>query len=198
VKIRLRLALLAIAISSLAACATSTSSPSTSPTDTSLASSHPSSITEGRTTDMPMTLTAADFQDGGDIPTEHTCDAANTPISLSWTGVPDETAELALVMDDPDARGFVHWVVVGIPSDADGLPGGQLPSGASAGQAGFGRAAYGGPCPPSGTHRYEFRLYALSAPLGAGASPTAEQVRSAAADKTIETALLTGRYSRQR
>jgi len=189
------LAISVVALVGAAGCGGSASDPTVIATQQSLGA-RPTS--EGRTADVAMTLTAADFQDGGDIPTEHTCDSANTPISLSWSGVPEGTAELALVMDDPDAGGFVHWVVVGIPADAEGLPDGQLPSGASAGQAGFGRAAYGGPCPPSGTHRYEFRLYALSAPLGAGAAPTADQVRSAAADKTIEAALLTGRYSRQR
>jgi len=189
------LVIAALAVGSAAGCGGSTSDP------TVIATQQPhgaSPTSEGRTADVAMTLTAADFQDGGDIPTEHTCDSSNTPISLSWSGVPEGTAELALVMDDPDAGGFVHWVVVGIPAHADGLPNGPLPGGAPAGQAGFGRAAYGGPCPPSGTHRYEFNLYALSAPLGAGASPTAAQVRSAASDKTIERALLTGRYSRQR
>jgi len=158
----------------------------------------PAGTSEGRTADVPFNVTAADFQEGAEIPAEHTCDAGDAPISLAWSGAPEGTAELALIMADPDAGGFVHWVVVGIPADATGLAGGQLPSAASAGQTGFGRPGYGGPCPPSGTHRYEFTLYALSAPLGAGAAPTAAQVRSAAADKTLATALLTGRYTRQR
>jgi Raf kinase inhibitor-like YbhB/YbcL family protein len=100
-------------------------------------------------------------------------------------------------MDDPDARGFVHWVVVGIPPTASGLENGSLPAGALEGQTGFG-VGYGGPCPPSGTHRYEFTLYALSSPLGAGDSPTAADVRAAAAGKTLAEAQFTGTYARQR
>lgn len=147
--------------------------------------------------DVPFELSSAAFAEGGEIPSEHTCDGGDRPLPLSWSGAPQGTTEMALIMDDPDARGFVHWVVVGIPVDATEL-GDQLPTGARAGQAGFGRAGYGGPCPPSGTHRYVFTLYALSAPIGLSGSPTADLVRSAAADKTLDQAVLTGRYSRQR
>ena len=147
---------------------------------------------------MAFTLTSSAFDEGGQIPVDNTCDGANRPIPLAWSGVPDGAAELALVMDDPDANGFVHWVVVGIPPDATGFEGGTIPAGATEGQAGFSRAGYGGPCPPSGTHRYDFTLYALSSPLSLSGTPTADQVRSAAADKTIEQAHLAGVYSRQR
>jgi Raf kinase inhibitor-like YbhB/YbcL family protein len=147
---------------------------------------------------VAFTLTSSAFDEGGEIPVDNTCDGANQPIPLAWNGVPDDTAELALVMDDPDANGFVHWVVVGIPPSADAFEGGAIPDGAVEGQAGFSRAGYGGPCPPTGTHRYNFTLYALSAPLGLSGTPTAAQVRSAAADKTIEEAHLAGVYTRQR
>ena len=146
---------------------------------------------------MAFTLTSPAFADGGAIPTEHSCDGGDKPIPLAWSGVPEGTAELALVMDDPDARGFVHWVVVGIPPSASGFDNGELPAGAQEGSTGFG-VGYGGPCPPSGTHHYEFTLYALSSPLGAGGSPTAEAVRAAAADKTLGEAELTGTYARGR
>jgi len=147
---------------------------------------------------MAFTLTSSAFAEGGQIPVDNTCDGANRPIPLSWSGVPDGTAELALVMDDPDANGFVHWVVVAIQPEATGFEGGAIPAGAAEGQAGFSRAGFGGPCPPSGTHRYDFTLYALSSPLGLSGTPTAAQVRSAAADKTIEQAKLSGTYTRQR
>ena len=146
---------------------------------------------------MAFTLTSPAFSEGGSIPTEHSCDGGDKPIPLAWSGVPDGTAELALIMDDPDARGFVHWVVVGIPVSASGFEGGALPAGASEGRTGFG-VGYGGPCPPSGTHHYSFTLFALSSPLGAGASPSADDVRDAAADKTLAEAQLTGTYGRTR
>lgn len=147
---------------------------------------------------MAFQLTSTAFVEGGGIPAEHTCDGADRPVPLAWSGTPEGTAELALVMDDPDARGFVHWVVVGIPGDACALEGGRLPAGAREGRTDFGRAGYGGPCPPSGTHRYQFTLYALSEALSISGAPTADDVRAAAAGRTLAEAQLTGRYTRGR
>ena len=143
---------------------------------------------------MTLRLTSSAFQDGGSIPAEHTCDGGDLAIPLTWTDAPPATVEFAVVMDDPDARGFVHWVVFGIPGDNAVLQGGGLPPGAGEGRTDFGRAGYGGPCPPSGTHRYQLTLYALREPLGLTGTPTAAEVRSAAEGKTIETARLTGTY----
>lgn len=137
---------------------------------------------------MSLTLTSSAFADGSPIPTEYTCDGANRQLPIGWSGAPSGTAELALTMDDPDANGYVHWVVTGIPADATEL-GTSLPSGATSGQP------YRGPCPPSGTHRYVLTLYALSAALS-GAPTTAAQVRAAAADTSLATAVLTGTYRR--
>ena len=86
---------------------------------------------------MPFQLTSSAFSDGGDIPSEHTCDGANRPVPLAWTGAPDGTAEFALLMVDPDARGFVHWVVAAIPASATELGGGKLLDGAVEGQTSF-------------------------------------------------------------
>lgn len=147
---------------------------------------------------MPFTLASTAFAEGGEIPQDNACDGASLPIPLAWSGTPEGTAELALIMDDPDANGFVHWVVVGIPAAASEFTDGSMPAGAIEGQTSFGRTGYGGPCPPSGTHRYDFTLFALSSPLGLSRAVTATQVRAAVADKTLATARLTGRYSRQR
>jgi Raf kinase inhibitor-like YbhB/YbcL family protein len=136
------------------------------------------------------------FEDGGAIPVEYTCDGDDHALPLTWSDAPPGTAQFALVMDDPDARGFVHWVVFGIPGNVTALQGGALPEGAKHGRADFGRAAYGGPCPPSGTHRYELTLFALDAPLDLTGTPTAADVRNAAANNTLETALLSGTYGR--
>jgi Raf kinase inhibitor-like YbhB/YbcL family protein len=145
---------------------------------------------------MAYTITSSAFNEGGSIPSEFTCDGANKAVPLAWSGVPEGTKELALVMDDPDARGYVHWVVVGIPPTASSLGGGTpLPAGAKEGRR-SGGAGYTGPCPPSGTHRYVFTLYALSSNPAWAATPTAAEVREAAASVTLATAALTGSYKR--
>jgi Raf kinase inhibitor-like YbhB/YbcL family protein len=147
---------------------------------------------------MTFSLTSPAFVDGGDIPSDHTCDGSDAPIPLEWSGVPAGAAELALVMDDPDAGGFVHWVVVSIPADATSIDARALPTGAVEGRNSFGGAGYRGPCPPSGTHRYVFNLLALSSPLGLSGTPSAQDVRAAAASNTVGQAQLTGRYTRSR
>jgi Raf kinase inhibitor-like YbhB/YbcL family protein len=145
---------------------------------------------------MTFTITSSALTEGGPIPTDYTCDGANKSVPLAWSGVPAGTAELALVMDDPDSRGYVHWVVVGIPPGATSLGGGgPLPAGARDGRR-TGGVGYTGPCPPSGTHHYVFTLYALSAPLTVPATPTADEVRQAAANSTLATSTLTGTYRR--
>jgi Raf kinase inhibitor-like YbhB/YbcL family protein len=146
---------------------------------------------------MTFTLTSPAFAEGGDIPSDHTCDGANQPVPLQWSDAPAGTAEFAVIMDDPDARGFVHWVVAGIPADQTSLGGGSLPAGVVEGRNDFGRTGYGGPCPPSGSHRYQLTLLALSSSLGLSGTPTADEVRAAASSTTLGEARLTGRYSRQ-
>jgi Raf kinase inhibitor-like YbhB/YbcL family protein len=146
---------------------------------------------------MPFTLTSPEFSEGQPIPSQYTCDGPDLQLPVEWSGAPAGTTEFALVMDDPDARGFVHWVVVDIPVSASGIQG-RLPTGAREGRNDFGRIGYGGPCPPSGTHRYDLTLYALSSSLGISGVPTADAVRSAAAGRTIAITRLTGRYTRRR
>jgi len=114
-------------------------------------------------------ITSPAFEQGGPIPVKFTCQGKDVTPALEWTDPPEGTKTLALVMDDPDAPGgtFTHWVVTGIPIDARGLPEGAGSAGRDPAPAqgvnSFGRAGYGGPCPPAGKpHRYFFRLYALS------------------------------------
>lgn len=147
---------------------------------------------------MPFSVTSSAFSEGGEIPSEYTCDGTGQAPPLSWSGTPDGTVELALVMDDPDARGFIHWVVTGIPGSADSLQPGALPAGAVEGRNNFGGTGYGPPCPPSGTHRYVATLFALSEPISVGGTPTADGVRSAASGKILGEARLEASYTRQR
>ena len=100
-------------------------------------------------------------------------------------------------MDDPDAGGFVHWVVFDMTASASGsLPTGwsRSPDASPQGTNAFGRVGYGGPCPPSGTHRYDFRLLALGQELALAGAPTAQQVLDAAAGHIVGEARLTGTY----
>lgn len=146
-----------------------------------------------------LTLTSPEFGEAGAIPRRFTCDAADVSPPLSWSGAPEGTITLALVMDDPDAGGFVHWVVYNIDVSATGsLPAGwsATPEAAPQGVNSFGKVGYGGPCPPSGTHRYAFRLLALDQVLELAAGPKAQAVLDAAAGHTLAEATLTGTYRR--
>ena len=147
-----------------------------------------------------FTLTSTAFAPGAAIPRELTCDGANTSPPLAWTGVPAGAAALVLVVDDPDAGGFVHWIVLDLPGTDGNLPKG-LSSTAAQPQQGtntFGQTGWDGPCPPSGTHHYRFVLTALSAPLALSGHPDPKTVRDALAtgSKSLGEATLTGTYHR--
>jgi Raf kinase inhibitor-like YbhB/YbcL family protein len=146
-----------------------------------------------------FTLSSPEFDDGQPIPRRYACDGDDTSPPLAWSGAPADAMSLALVMDDPDARGFVHWVVFNMTASASGsLSAGwsKLPDSPPQGTNSFGRVGYGGPCPPSGTHRYAFRLLALGEDLALSGSPTAQQVLDAAAGHILDEARLIGTYKR--
>lgn len=121
-----------------------------------------------------IVVTSAAFISGGKIPVQYSCNGSNTPPPLSWTGLPAGTAGIALVMQDPDATQgtFTHWVVFNMPRGISGITGVGLPAGAAQGRNSNGKAAYLGPCPPSGTHHYYFTVYAerIRLPLRDGAA----------------------------
>ena len=110
-----------------------------------------------------MKILSKDFTDGGNIPSEFTCDGKNISPHVFWENVPPETKSFALVCDDPDAfgGGWIHWLVHDIPNHIREIEQNSLPAAAKQIENDFGKKPYGGPCPPSGTHRYFFRLYAL-------------------------------------
>ena len=145
-----------------------------------------------------LQLTSQAFHDNGMIPSEYTCDGANGNPPLSIRNVPANARSFALIVDDPDApRGtWVHWVLWNMGPDTTEIPAMSVPGGALQGTNDFGRQSYGGPCPPSGTHRYFFKLYALdiSPPLKPGA--TKEQLEEALKGHILEKAELVGLYRR--
>lgn len=133
---------------------------------------------------MAFTLTTSAFTEGGTIPAKFTCEGANVSPELSWSDAPASTRSYVLIVDDPDAPvgTFTHWVLFDIPADRASLAEGTGTVGVT-GKNDFGRAGYGGPCPPRGhgPHRYYFTLYALdSATL---------KLKSGAGRREVETAL---------
>jgi Raf kinase inhibitor-like YbhB/YbcL family protein len=147
-----------------------------------------------------LVLTSPSFDEGGEIPVRHSCDGMDLSPALDWEGAPQGTVSYALIVDDPDARGFIHWVVYNIPGGSSGsLREGMHPNDTPLqGRNDFGRTGWGGPCPPSGTHHYRFTLWALSARLRFDATPSAAEVRTALTIRTLDQTTLTGTYARQK
>ena len=186
--------------SSAATAAASEQPPSTEVSPMTATPSNPGSTAgSSAVANGPFVLTSSAFGDGDAIPREFSCDGANVSPPLAWTGVPAGTAGLVLMVDDPDARGFVHWTVLDLaPPDGD-LPKGVAPTAASPqqGRNDFGKVGWGGPCPPSGTHHYRFTLTALGAPLGLGGHPSGADVRNALGRATVlGKVTLAGTYAR--
>lgn len=154
---------------------------------------------------MAMTLKSSAFAPGAAIPAKHTCDGADLSPPLFWSGAPANTRSFALIADDPDAPAgtWVHWVLWNIPASANSLQEGigRSPTradGIRQGVTDFRRAGYGGPCPPSGTHRYFFRLAALDAVLDLPENATRAQLEAAMQGHVLGTAELMGTYARAR
>lgn len=168
---------------------------------------------------LTIALRSSAFADGEIIPREFTCDGSGISPPLEWSGVPPRTRSLALVCEDPDAPmgTFSHWVVDGLPPGvkglkpavaagpvlrADALIWAETSTDASAefvnqGKNDFGNLGYGGPCPPSGSHRYVFRIFALDTPVGPDAAPpTRSVVLQTIKGHVLAEGRLVGRYAR--
>jgi hypothetical protein len=151
-----------------------------------------------------MELTSAAFKPGEMIPAKYTCDGPDVSPPLTWSDPPTGTKSFALISDDPDAPvgTWVHWVLWNIPASArsleENLPKqGSLPHGARQGTTDFRRIGYGGPCPPSGTHRYFFKLYALDTTLDLPAATTKKHLEKAMQGHILAQAELMGKYRRR-
>ena len=140
------------------------------------------------------------FTDHTAIPARLAKDGQDVSPALEWSGVPDGAAELVLVCEDPDAPGgtFVHWVLAGLTPSLTGLAEGEVPDGAVEGANDYGGTGYGGPQPPEGdpAHRYFFRLYAVTEPLGVAPGASASDVRRGMEGKELAQGTLVGTYQR--
>jgi len=153
---------------------------------------------------MAFQLTSSAFSNEGTIPANYTCDGSDMSPPLAWSGAPAGTKSYALVVDDPDAPAgtWVHWVVWNIPATVNALAENvaktaELPDGTRQGISDFKRPGWGGPCPPSGTHRYYFKLYALDALLVVSAPATKRDLEAAMKDHILGQATLLGTYTRK-
>lgn len=155
--------------------------------------------------EMKITVVSAAFKDMVPILSKYTCDGADISPPLAWQNIPAGAQSIVLVCDDPDAPAgdWVHWVCYDIPPDVTGLdedvPAAKtLPSGGKQGVNDFGNIGYGGPCPPGGTHRYFFKVYALDTMLNLPAGQTKKQIEKAMRGHVLASGELVGVYTRRR
>lgn len=156
---------------------------------------------------MTLRITSPAFTDGSAMAAKYTCEGDDLSPPLAWSGVPDGTKSLVLIVDDPDAPDpkapkltWVHWVLYDLPPATKGL--GEdanktgLPAGTKVGLNDWKRTDYGGPCPPIGRHRYFFKLYALDATLDGLKSPKKGEVEAAMQGHVLGQAQIIGTYQK--
>ena len=152
---------------------------------------------------MALSISSPAFKNGASIPAVYTCISKNISPTLAWSGQPAATKSFALIMDDPDASGgtWVHWVIYNIPASARGLQEAvptkaRLTDGSLNGINSSGNLGYDGPCPPGGTHRYFFKLYALDTMLTLPSGENKQKLLSTMQDHILAQGELTGTFSK--
>lgn len=155
----------------------------------------------GNTTVASMTVASSSFKNGGAIPARFSCDGANVSPDIQWSTPPAGTKSIAIVVDDSDTPLlFTHWLAYDIPASTHDIPeGASTPSTRLAhaveGTNNFGDVGYGGPCPPSGTHHYNFRIYALDVDLTLPPGQNKDQLADAVQGHILAKGLITGVFS---
>jgi Raf kinase inhibitor-like YbhB/YbcL family protein len=158
---------------------------------------------------MSFVLKSSAFNDGGEIPARFTCEGEDLSPDLAWSGVPQGTRSLVLIVDDPDAPDpnapkmvWDHWLLYNLPPTSDGVASGvadsDLPAGTLHGLNSWGRTGYGGPCPPIGRHRYFHILYALDTLLPDLGRPDKNGLLSAMQEHILAHTELVGTYEKRR
>ena len=145
-----------------------------------------------------MKLISLAFSDKGNIPAKYTCDGVNISSPLTINEAPTDAKSLVLIVDDPDAPGgdWVHWTVFNIDPATTEIAEGAVPSGGVEGMTDFGKSGWGGPCPPSGVHHYQFKLYVLDTKLTLGTSAKKQDIEEAMQEHILGQTLLVGLYQR--
>lgn len=170
--------------------------PASAPANTAPAQTPDQTINKS-ITQTTMKLTSPAFENNQSIPVKYTCDGEDLSPPLKIAEVPAEAKSLVLIVDDPDAPvgDWVHWTVLNIPPQTAEIAEGKAPEGLE-GKTDFGTPGYGGPCPPGGTHRYFFKLYALDTKLNLPASAKKADIEKAMEDHIITRTELVGLYKR--
>jgi Raf kinase inhibitor-like YbhB/YbcL family protein len=156
---------------------------------------------------MTLKLTSPAYADGAAMPAKYTCEGKDLSPPLAWSGVPEGTKSLVLIIDDPDAPDpkaprmtWVHWVLFDLAPDVKGLAENAnadgLPAGTRVGLNDWKRTDYGGPCPPIGRHRYFHKLYALDTKLSGLSKPTKTDVEKAMQGHVLAQAQMIGTYQK--
>lgn len=153
---------------------------------------------------MALEIKSNAFDHEGMMPSKYTCDGDDISPALTWLNPPQGTQSFALICDDPDAPMgiWVHWVIYNIPADKRSLDEAvsqepELTDGTRQGMNDFRRTGYGGPCPPGGTHRYYFKLFALNTVLNLKPSATKKELLHVMESHRLGEAVLMGRYQRK-
>jgi Raf kinase inhibitor-like YbhB/YbcL family protein len=147
-----------------------------------------------------MELNSSAFKDGEMIPSQYSCKGEEISPPLQWKDAPSATQSFVLICEDPDSPVGIwdHWVVFNLPASTTELSENiqHYPSGTLLGKNSWGNTQYNGPCPPSGAHRYFFKIYALDTTLSLNKGATKQQVMKAMEGHTIENAELMGRFQK--
>ena len=146
-----------------------------------------------------MKITSPAFQQGGNIPSKFSCDGGNTNPPLQLSDVPSGAKSLVLIVDDSDAPGgsFTHWAVWNVSPQTTAIAEGSTPKGVQ-GTNDFGKSGYGAPCPPSGAHRYYFKIFALDRQLDLSSGARRGQLDAAMKGHVVAEGELMGRYSHKK
>lgn len=154
---------------------------------------------------MGIKITSSAFTDSGMIPSKYTCDGINVSPPLAWQTEANGIKSFVLICDDPDAPAgdWVHWIIYDLPAASreikeDCNANRNLPDGALMGVNDFHKISYGGPCPPSGTHKYHFKIYALDKILHLNAGATKRTILEAMRGHIVDQGLMVGKYKRSK
>lgn len=138
------------------------------------------------------------FSDGQRIPSKYTCDGIDVNPPLEFIDISKNAKSLVLIVEDPDSpsKVFAHWILWNISPDTKSIKENSVPKGAREGMNDFGNVGYGGPCPHSGKHRYQFKLFALNNMIDNPQSLRKDEIERTIKKHILEKAILTGLYSK--